>query len=134
MGHHAVELDAPESREGAGELRQVIEPDPEPAHSRVNFEMEIDDAAQRAGARVQLLGLVEAVDRRGQIASDQVVGLPAPEPAEAKYRSSDSSPAQIASLLHQRHAEPVGVELLERAAASDCAKAGVVRCDQGDQA
>src|SRR5262245_6333514 len=95
--------------------------------------MEIDDAAQRAGASVQLLGLIESIDRRGQVAGDHIFGLPAPEPAEAKYRSSDSRPAQFNSLLYQRHAEPVGVDLFERAGTLDRPVAVGVRFDHGHQ-
>src|SRR5262245_56158155 len=62
MGHQAVELDAVEPSERARKLREFIEPNSEPAHPRVDFEMEIDIPPQRAGARIQLFNLIEAVD------------------------------------------------------------------------
>src|SRR5262245_63743487 len=101
MGHDAVELDALESPERSRELRQFVEPNSEPAHSRVDFEMEIDDAAHRAGARVQLFDLIETIGRRCQVARDQIIGLPAPESAEAKNRSRGSRPAALNFLRAQ---------------------------------
>src|SRR5262249_6948341 len=107
MGHHAIEFDVVKLSERARKLREFARLNAEPPHPGVNLEMEVDGLPQRSGARIQLFGLIEAVDRHIQIVRDQIIRLSAPEPAQAKDRTGDSRAAQFNSLFDERHAEPV---------------------------
>src|SRR5262245_35983256 len=107
MSHYAVEFEVVELSERARKLRDLINLDSKPAHSRVNFEVEVDGTAQSAGARIQLFSLIETINSRGQVMPDHIISLSAPESAEEEDRTRDSSPAQFNSLLDQRHSEPI---------------------------
>src|SRR5262249_6524395 len=96
--------------ERASELHEFFKPNPEPAHSSVDFEMKVNATAQFSCARIQLFRLIETINRRGQVSLDHIAGLPAPETAETENRTADARLTQFNSLFNQRHAEPIRID------------------------
>ena len=128
MRRQTLKLQVRSRLQRCANLRQVLDRDAQPSHTRVDLQMHrMPRHAQPGGGPLQQFDLLALPDCRGQAQADDFFFLAAPEPGHQQNPAADSGIAQRNRFIERSYALPARAFFFQRAGALDCAMAVGIR-------
>src|ERR1700730_875436 len=107
MGHQTVNTNVFKTQDAMAELRDVVASHSQPAHTRIDLNVDVGDDARVPGGEIERFNPVEAVNDWCQVPLQASALLTLPKSTKTENWPGNSGSSQFYSFFRQGHAEPV---------------------------